>query len=61
MDIDSIIFKEEGEYIRKYAEGSSYEGIEQVIKAIDKTKIRLKANVNFELALELLLMTIKEN
>lgn len=61
MDADAVIFKEEGDYIRKYASESSYEGIEEVIKAIDKTKQRLKANVNFELAIELLLMTIKEN
>lgn len=61
MDADAVIFKEEGDSIRKYAQESSYEGIEEIIKAIDKTKQRLKANVNFELAMELLLMTIKEN
>ena len=32
----------------------------KIIKAIDKAKIRLNANVNFETAIELLLLTIKE-
>ena len=36
------------------------EDIEKIIKAIDKAKIRLNANVNFETAIELLLLTIKE-
>ena len=40
---------------------SAYEGIETIIKAIEKTKQRLDANVNFDLALELLMLTIKEN
>lgn len=61
MDSDVLIFKEEEAEIRKCATNSTYEGIEEIIKAIEKTKSRLKANVNFELALELMLMTIKEN
>lgn len=61
MDADAIVFKDEGERIRKEASESSYDGIETILKCIEKTKDRLKANVNFELALELLLLTIKEN
>jgi len=61
MDVDSVIFKEEGADIRKKASESTYEGIEDIILAIKKTKTRLKANVNFELAMELLLLAIKEN
>lgn len=61
MDADSIVFKEEGSQIRKCASESAYEGIETILSAIDKTKTRLKANVNFDLAMELLLLTIKEN
>ena len=37
------------------------EGIENVLKALDKVKVRLEANVNFDIAMELLLLTIKEN
>ncbi len=61
MDADSMVFKDEGENIRKEASESSYEGIETIIKGIEKTKERLRANVNFELAMELMLLTIKEN
>lgn len=60
-DANHLIFKEEIQYIRKVADRSTYEGIELVISALDKAKNRLKANVNFDLTMELLLLTIKEN
>ena len=60
-DVDSLVFKDEVRSIRERAGRSSYEGIEKIIETIDKTKARLKANVNFELAMELLLLAIKEN
>ncbi len=60
-DVNDLTFKDELKYIKKQASESTYEGIEVIIRAIDKTKSRLSANVNFDLALELLLLTIKEN
>ena len=60
-NIDMVTFREQLDSIKKQARISSYEGIEKILEAIDKTKARLKANVNFELAFELLLLTIKEN
>lgn len=60
-DVNHLIFREEISAIRKVARRSSYEGIEEVIKALDKAKNRLNANVNFDLTMELLLLTIKEN
>ena len=36
-------------------------GLEKIQKAIDKAKIRLDANVNMELAMELMLLVMKEN
>ena len=60
-DANDLIFKDEVRYIREQANRSAYEGIETIIKAIEKTKQRLDANVNFDLALELLMLTIKEN
>ena len=60
-DANSLIFRDEVHNIKKQASKSSYEGLESIIKALDKVKIRLNANVNFELAMELLLQTIKEN
>lgn len=59
-DPDTLIFKEEIKSIRERAGKSSYEGIEKIIDSIEKTKARLRANVNFELAMELLLLAIKE-
>ena len=60
-DVNSLIFKDEVYDIKRQASKSSYEGIEVIIKALDKAKRRLNANVNFELVMELLLTTIKEN
>lgn len=60
-DVNHLIFREEISAIRKVAQRSSYEGIEEIIKALDKAKNRLNANVNFDLTMELLLLTIKEN
>ncbi len=57
----SIVFSDEIHTIRKISSKSSYEGIETILKALDKAKIRLAANVNFDLTMELLLLTMKEN
>ena len=56
-----LMFKEYYTDIRKQSSHISYEGIEDVLKAMDKAKIRLEANVNFDVAMELMLLTIKEN
>ena len=58
---NDLIFKEEIQYIRKIADRSSYEGIETILNALDKTQQRIAANVNFDLAMELLFLTVKEN
>ena len=47
--------------IRDNARTSSYEGIELILQAIRTAKARLDANVNFELTMELLFLTMKEN
>ncbi len=60
-DANHIVFREELQSIRRVADRSSYEGIEKVIKALDKAKSRLNANVNFELTMELLMWEIREN
>jgi len=60
-DVNLLIFKEEIQYIKKAAGKSDYEGIETILKALDMAKSRLNANVNFDLTMELLLMTIQEN
>ena len=60
-DVNGLIFKDEIQYIKRVAKRASYEGIENVIDAIDRAKARLKANVSFDLTMELLILTIKDN
>ena len=58
---DRTVFKEQYNVLNKMTVHMSYEGIQIILCAFDKAKIRLRANVNFDVALELLLLTIKEN
>ena len=60
-DANILIFKDEIYDIKKQASKSSYSGIEIILQALQKAKKRLDANVNFELVMELLLLTMKEN
>lgn len=60
-DANGLIFKDEIQFIRKVADRSTYEGIETIVKALQQAKRRLDANVNFDLTMELLLLTIQEN
>lgn len=60
-DIDKVVFKDQISYIKEQAKKSSYEGVEQILKSLETAKARLKANVNFDLVMELLFLTIKEN
>ena len=60
-DVNGLIFKDEVYDIKRQEEKSSYRGIENILEALHKAQIRLNANVNFDLVIELLLLTIKEN
>lgn len=60
-DVSNVIFSDQLKFIKDKASRSSYEGIEAILEAIEKAKQRLNANVNFDLVMELLLLTIKEN
>ena len=60
-DVNGLIFKDEVYDIKRQAAKRSYQGIEIILKALDTAKLRLNANVNFDLTLELLLLTMKEN
>ena len=59
-DANILLYREEYNNISKQASKRNYEDIENIINAIDKAKLRLDANVNFDTAIELLLLTIKE-
>lgn len=58
---NKLIFKDEFSVMKKQASHVSYEGLEEILQALDKLKIRLEANVNFDIAMELMLLTMKEN
>ena len=60
-EMDKVVFKDQMSAIKEQAKNSSYEGIELILSSIEKAKVRLKANVNFDLVMELLFLTIKEN
>ena len=60
-DPNNLIFSDEINAIRKQASKSSYEGLENILDGCEIAKTRLRANVNFDLAIELMLLNIKEN
>ena len=60
-DINLLIFKDEFSTVKNIAALSGYEGLEKILEAIDKARVRLDANVNMELVMELMLLTMKEN
>ena len=60
-DVNNLIFKDEVYDIKKQAARKSYVGIETILQALEQSRVRLNANVNFDLVIELLLLTIKEN
>lgn len=60
-DVNGVVFADQLKYLKERANKSSYEGIETILESLEKAKARLKANVNFDLVMELLLLTIKEN
>lgn len=54
-----MIFKEELTDIANAAQRYSYESIEQIIHSIERARSRIKANVNFDLTMELMFMDMK--
>ena len=60
QDPNGLLFADEISNIRKQAQSREYEKIEAIIQAIEKAKVRLKANVNFETAMELMIYVMKE-
>ncbi|MDO4478992.1 MAG: DNA polymerase III subunit delta' [Lachnospiraceae bacterium] len=60
-EIDNLIFKKEMKDIREQAVKCSYEGLEDILRSITRAEERLRANVSFELTVELLLLSVREN
>ena len=60
-DANLLMFKDEFAAVNEMSNNSGYEGLENILSAIDKARIRLDANVNTELVLELMFLVMKEN
>lgn len=58
-DINQLLFQDEASYISREASHRSYEKIEEILQAFDKAKVRLRANVNFDITMELMLLALK--
>ena len=56
-----IVYKDEYRSLSEQASKTSYEGLDKIIKALEKAKVRLNANVNFDVAMEMMLLVMKEN
>lgn len=58
-DINQLLFQDEASYISREASHRSYEKIEEILQAFEKAKVRLRANVNFDITMELMPLTLK--
>lgn len=56
-----LIFREQAYTVKQIAGKSTYSGLNQILEGIERAGRRIRANVNFELTLEMLLLNIKEN
>ena len=60
-DPNLLIYPDEYASLSKQASKSTFEGLDAMIQGMEKAKTRLRANVNFDTAIEMMLLTIKEN
>lgn len=60
-DTDRIICSTDIDSIRAQAEAMSFAHLNKIMNTIERTKQRLKANISLSTALELLMLTIKED
>lgn len=59
-DVNDLVFKQEIQYIKSVAKRTSYEGIDDIVKALEKAKTRIRSKANFETCMTLLLEVIRE-
>lgn len=57
---DKIIFADYIKQIKRQSEDCSYEAIERIFMELDGINGKLRVNVNFEMVMELLLLTIRD-
>jgi DNA polymerase-3 subunit delta' len=60
-DANAIVYKDAYRALMEQAKRSSYEGLNTIIESMEKAKARLAANVNFDVAIEMMLLAMKEN
>lgn len=59
--LNHLVYKDKYRQLKEQEIYISFEGISHILDEIQKARIRLTANVNFEVAMEMLLLTMKEN
>ena len=59
--LNQLVFKDKYRQLKDQEIYISFEGISHILDEVEKARRRLIANVNFEVAIEMLLVTIKEN
>ena len=59
-DVNQIMFQHAYSDIKRIASKCGYDNIQKILDAIEVARRRLDANVNFELTMELLLQTMRE-
>ena len=59
-NLNMLLFRDQPEAIASQAGKRSFENLQGIVEALEQVKQRMKSNVNFENALELLLLYMKE-
>ncbi len=60
QSVEEMTFKDQYKFIKEQASRISFNGVEEVLKAMDKAKVRIRANVNYDLALEMMFLTLRD-
>lgn len=60
-NLNLLIYRQELAFLKKQAQTRSYENIESILEAIETAKMRIRANVNFDTAMELMILKIKDS
>lgn len=58
-NVNQLLFQEEASHISRESSERSYEKIEEILQSFEKAKVRLRANVSFDVTMELMLLTLK--
>ena len=59
--VNLLIFKDKYRQLKEQEIYITFEGLTHIMDEIQKARVRLNANVNFEVTMEMLLLTMKEN